>query len=270
MQAMQNPEITGVEYQQGTLHGYTVREYLLEKFQRQCAYCDASDVSLQVEHVQPRALGGSDRVSNLALACPPCNQKKAAQPVEVFLAKQPERLAKLRRQLKTPLHDAAAVNSTRNAIVQVLRKSGLPVEASDGGRTKYNRLALSVPKIHALDAACVGRVDAIGLWQRPVLGIKATGRGSYQRTRLDGSGFPRGYLTRSKWHYGFQTGDRIRAEVQTGKKAGSYTGRAAVRATGSFNIQIAGQPAVQGINHRHCRLIQRADGYGYAFQPKAA
>lgn len=270
MQAMQNPEIAGTEYQQGTLHGYTVREYLLEKFKRRCAYCDAKDVPLQVEHVNPRALGGSDRVSNLTLACQPCNQKKAAQPAEVFLAKQPERLAKLKKQLKTPLHDAAAVNSTRNALVAVLKATGLPVETSDGGRTKYNRRTLAIPKTHALDAVCVGWIDAIGSWQKPVLEIKATGRGSYQRTRLDGSGFPRGYLTRSKRLHGFQTGDRVRAVVPTGKKAGTYCGRVAVRATGSFNIQIAGQPAVQGISHKHCRLIQRADGYGYTFQPKAA
>jgi len=35
---MQNPEITGVEYQQGTLQGYNVRNYLLEKWSRKCAY----------------------------------------------------------------------------------------------------------------------------------------------------------------------------------------------------------------------------------------
>ncbi len=32
LQAMQNPEISGAEYQQGTLFGYEVREYLLEKW----------------------------------------------------------------------------------------------------------------------------------------------------------------------------------------------------------------------------------------------
>lgn len=40
-------------------------------------------------------------------------------------------------------------------------------------------------------------------------------------------------------------------------------GRVAVRATGSFNIQTA-EGVVQGISHRHCTLIQRADGYGYS------
>jgi hypothetical protein len=37
-QKMQNPEVSGVEYQQGELQGYEVREYLLEKWNRQCAY----------------------------------------------------------------------------------------------------------------------------------------------------------------------------------------------------------------------------------------
>lgn len=43
-QALQNPEVSGVEYQRGELHGYEVREYLLEKWGRRCAYCDAKGV----------------------------------------------------------------------------------------------------------------------------------------------------------------------------------------------------------------------------------
>jgi 5-methylcytosine-specific restriction endonuclease McrA len=50
-QAMQNPEISGVEYQQGELAGYELREYLLAKWDRTCAYCGAKDVPLQVEHI---------------------------------------------------------------------------------------------------------------------------------------------------------------------------------------------------------------------------
>ena len=68
-QALQNPEISGIEYQQGTLFGYELREYLLEKWHRQCAYCDAQNVPLQVEHIHPKARGGSNRASNLTLAC---------------------------------------------------------------------------------------------------------------------------------------------------------------------------------------------------------
>ena len=38
-QKMQNPNIQGVEYQQGTLFGYTIRNYLLEKWDHRCVYC---------------------------------------------------------------------------------------------------------------------------------------------------------------------------------------------------------------------------------------
>ncbi len=55
----------------------------------------------------------------------------------------------------------------------------------------------------------------------------------------------------------------VNADVRKGKKMGFYVGRVAVRATGSFNIQTA-QGVVQGVSHRHCKVMQRADGYGYS------
>lgn len=262
MQQMENPEISGVEYQQGTLAGYEVREYLLNKWNRECAYCDAKDVPLQMEHIHSKACGGSNRVSNLALACGPCNQKKGAQDVRVFLAKDTKRLDRILAQAKRPLKDAAAVNTTRWALFNAL-KAAVPVVTGSGGLTKYNRTRLNIPKTHALDAVCVGLVSAVTNWQKPTLAIKATGRGSYQRTRLDAFGFPRGYLTREKRIKGFQTGDMVSADVPKGKKIGFYVGRVAVRATGSFNIQTA-QGVVQGISHRCCKVIQRADGYGFS------
>jgi len=263
MQQMENPEIAGVEYQQGTLAGYETREYLLEKWGRECAYCGAKDTPLQVEHIHPKAKGGSNRIGNLTLACQPCNHKKGAQDVKAFLAKDPKRLERILAQAKRPLKDAAAVNTTRWALFNALKATGLPVTTGSGGLTKFNRSRLSMPKTHALDAVCVGATDAVADWQKPTLAIKATGRGSYRRTRLDKYGFPRGYLTRKKRIKGFQTGDRVKAEVTQGKKVGSYVGRAAVRATGSFNIQTA-EGVVQGISHRYCTVVQRADGYGYS------
>jgi 5-methylcytosine-specific restriction endonuclease McrA len=263
-QQMQNPEISGAEYQQGTLAGYEVREYLLEKWHRTCAYCDDKTVPLEIDHIHPRSLGGSDRVSNLTLACHKCNQRKSNQPVAAFLVKDPERLRRILARSKAPPRDAAAVNATRWALFNRLTATGLPVETATGGRTKWNRRRLGVPKTHALDAACVGRMDGIAGWEQPSLAIEATGRGSYQRTRLTRHGFPRGYLMRQKSAFGFQTGDMVRADVTKGGKMGVYRGRVAIRASGSFNIQ-TGTGLVQGISHRFCTVIQRADGYGYTF-----
>ena len=265
MQAMQTPGIEGVQYQQGTLAGYELREYLLEKWGRKCAYCGAENVPLQIEHIQPKAKGGSNRESNLTLACRCCNEKKAARPIEVFLAKKPELLKRVLAQAKRPLKDAAAVNTTRWALLKALKATGLPVETSSGGRTKFNRQTLEIPKTHALDAACVGEMRWISHWRRPTLHIKCTGRGSYQRTRLDKFGFPRGYLMREKSVHGFATGDLVKATVTKGKKQGCYRGRVAIRASGSFNIQTPDVEGgvVQGISHKHCTLLQRGDGYGY-------
>ena len=262
MQLLENPEISGVEYQQGTLQGYEVRQYLLEKWGRKCAYCDAEKVPLEVEHLQAKANGGSNRVSNLALGCHPCNQAKSAQDVRVFLGHDPERLKRILVQAKAPLKDAAAVNSTRWALFGALKVMGLPVSTASGGRTKWNRSRLGVPKTHALDALCVGTVGVVNGWSLPTLVVKATGRGSYQRTRLTAYGFPRGYLMRQKAIHGFRTGDLVRAVVPTGKKAGIHIGRVAIRATGSFDIQTL-NGVVQGIAYRNCRLLMRGDGYTY-------
>jgi len=89
MQKMENPEISGVEYQRGTLAGYEVREYLLAKFDRTCAYCGATEVPLNIDHIRPRANGGTNRVSNLVLACIGCNQSKGKLDLDEWKGAQP-------------------------------------------------------------------------------------------------------------------------------------------------------------------------------------
>ncbi|MEV4378801.1 RNA-guided endonuclease IscB [Streptosporangium sp. NPDC049644] len=260
--------LEGVEYQRGTLAGYEVREYLLAKWGRACAYCGQQDMPLNIDHIHPRSRGGSDRISNLALACIRCNQAKNAISVEEFLKDKPALLAKILKQAKAPLRDAAAVNATRWALWQALKTTGLPVAGASGGRTKWNRSRTGAPKSHTLDALHVGHLDAVTTWPSTVLVVKATGRGSYARTRTDRYGFPRLRLPRIKQVKGFATGDLVRATVPTGKNTGVHTGRVAVRTTGSFNITTR-HGTVQGIGHRHVRLLQRADGYGYTTHPEA-
>jgi len=75
-QLMQDPTRQKEGYQQGTLYQYEVREYVLEKWGRKCAYCGVENVPLEVEHIHPRSRGGSNRPSNLTLACVPCNQEE--------------------------------------------------------------------------------------------------------------------------------------------------------------------------------------------------
>ena len=263
-QQMQNPEISGVAYQQGTLAGYEMREYLLEKWNRTCAYCGAKNVPLQIEHIQARANGGSDRVANLTLACEPCNVRKGTHDVAVFLARKPNVLKKLLAQAKAPLKDAAAVNSTRKEIGRRLVALGLPTSFWSGGRTKMNRVAQGYHKDHWIDAACVGENGAhvrIATTIAP-LGIKALGRGSRLLCRPDRYGFPRLAAKSVKRIAGFQTGDLVRLAQPSGKYAGTHIGTVAVRARGDFDLRTAG--AIITSAGRNFTLLQRTNGYAYA------
>lgn len=258
-QRMQDAEISGVEYQQGELQGYEVREYLLEKWGRTCAYCHAKNVPLEVEHIVPKARGGSDRVSNLALACRPCNIKKGTKTAEEF--GHPS----VQAQAKAPLKDTAAVNATRWALYGRLQGLGLPVEVGSGGRTKYNRTRQGYAKAHWIDAACVGESGEsvkIDTGMRPLL-IVAQGWGSRQMCRMDKYGFPRTGAKGAKSVQGFQTGDMVKAIVPSGTKRGTHEGKVAVRSSGSFDIT-GKSGTVQGVSHKYCRLVQRCDGYRYA------
>jgi hypothetical protein len=265
---MQNPEISGVEYQQGELFGYEVREYLLEKFGRKCVYCGAENIPLQIEHIRPKSRGGTDRVSNLTVACESCNRNKGNKTAEEF--GHPE----IQAQAKKPLKDVAAVNTIRWALYQRIKETGLPVEVATGGRTKYNRSVRKLPKTHWLDAACAGTSTPEELKVEGIcpLVIIASGRGSRRMCCMDKYGFPRTSAKKCKRVHGFQTGDMVKAIVPTGKKAGAYVGRVAIRASGSFNIKtwssaLKDRPVkngtIQGISHRYCQMLHRTDGYTY-------
>lgn len=265
MQLMRNPDIQGKEYQQGTLAGYETREYLLEKWGRQCAYCGIKDVPLQIEHIHPRAKGGSNSIANLTLSCSKCNIKKGTKDIKDFLKKEPDKLEKILKQAKRPLADAAAVNTTRFTLLNVLKAIELPVEVGSGGLTKFNRSQQNLEKQHWIDAACVGK-------STPVLNIKgvkpliitANGHGTRQMCGTDKFGFPKRHRTNKQIHYGFSTGDIVKAVVTKGKKVGEYVGRVLCRATGSFDITTK-SGRVAGISHKYCKPIHKKDGYSYGF-----
>lgn len=266
MALMQNAEISGIEYQQGDLQGYELREYLLEKWERECAYCAKKEVPLQIEHIVCQHHGGSSRVSNLTLACEPCNLKKGTQDIRVFLKNKPDVLQHILAHAKAPLKDAAAVNTTRWVLYERLKATSLPVETGTGGRTKYNRLIQGLDKAHWIDAACVGvsTPNTLLIERIHPLLITATGHGNRQMCLMNPRGFPRTKSKKAKVVKGFQTGDMVKAVVTSGKKVGTYVGRVAVRLTGSFNVTTKRHGTVEGISYRACTTLHKTDGYSYS------
>ena len=272
MQLMDNPEIQGVEYQQGTLHGYEVREYLLEKNQRKCAYCGAKDIPLEVEHIIPKAKGGSNRISNLTLACNDCNVKKGKLlPHEIEDASFQKKVASAAKKGKQSLKHAASINTIRWKIADTLNVMGLPVIYGTGGKTKFNRTQSKLPKTHYYDAACV--VEAVkpsaGL---SVLRIKAKGYGrrDLRSFSINKPGFNYGPRKRSSGD-GFRKYDHV-----------TITKKDSTRHTGCINCfdytlkpcaprkvrvecptHIRKDNRISG-NTSELTRIQRRDGYRYA------
>jgi len=298
-QAMQNPEISGVEYQQGTLLGYEVREYLLRKWGHHCAYCDSTDARLEIEHIHPKARNGSDRVSNLAIACHACNQAKDDDSLATFLVQdrgrqqrvarnakayagnnaerlkaraawESDRLVRVQRQRKAPLRDAAAMNATRWQLYTRLQTTGLPVEAGSGGRTKMQRIQHEWPKEHYYDALCVGKSTPDGPFTALPAYVQiwsAKGRGNRQICSTDKHGFPIRHRSRRKTHFGFQTGDLVQTQKPRGKNAGTWTGRVTARADGRFVVTTADGTKID-VRHSQCYILQRQDGWQYSQKPR--
>lgn len=267
-QLMQNPEISGVEYQQGDLQGYEVREYLLEKYHRTCVYCQAKNVPLQIEHIQPKSRGGSNRVSNLTIACGPCNQKKGNRTAAEFGHPQVE------KQAKVSLKDTAAVNATRLKLRSELRQTGLPVETVSGALTKFNRTRQHYPKAHFIDAACTGvsgQQVFLSEDHQPLL-ITANGHGNRKMCGTNQYGFPIRHRTRAKSFAGFQTGDMVKATVLKGKYAGTYSGRIAIRQRNSFKLttrNATGKDQHFDVHPMTLTTIHKSDGFSYRKSDKS-
>jgi hypothetical protein len=256
-QKLVDPEISGIEYQQGELWGYEVREYLLSKWGRQCAYCGKKDLRLEVEHIQPKSSGGSNRVSNLTIACHGCNQKKGDKPIEEFLKKKPELLASIIKQANTPLKGAAAVNATRWKLFQTLNQI-LSVQTGTGGMTKMNRLIAGLPKDHWIDAACVGVMPSQPILKTcQPLPIKAVGRGGRQKAALNKYGYPIRHNP-LKPIFGWLTGDYARHPLYG-------IGRVTPRSKGSFVLTLKDKTQ-KSVKHKDLDPVFRRDGYAYRFK----
>ena len=232
-QKLEDPTISGKGYQQGTLAGTNIKEYLLTKHNHTCVYCDATNVPLQIDHIVPKSKGGSNSIGNLTIACVSCNQKKSNLNLKEFI-KDPVRLKKIQANIKKPLKDTAQINKIRNKLKDLVIAVGLPYMFGDGGETKFNRISQKYPKDHFIDAACLnhtGKEVYIKPGYRPLY-IEAMGRGDRQVVSTDEYGFPVAKPVTKKRYFGFITGDFVKFTHTVTAKIF----RINPRETGTFNI----------------------------------
>ena len=192
-QLMMNPNIKGIEYQRGTLFGWQVRAYVLERDHSRCVYCRQSNARLELDHVRPRATG-SDRVDNLVACCRDCNVAKDNHTIEHFLADQPELLQRILERLqRSDFVHAAHVNAALPAIVRHLWALGLPLSSTDAASVSWMRHQLNVRKTHCYDAALQGQdfSSVVSLPSR-VLELRPSNGKSKQKANADRYGTPVG------------------------------------------------------------------------------
>ncbi|MHB1742068.1 MAG: RNA-guided endonuclease IscB [Thermoplasmataceae archaeon] len=240
-QKMQNPEMSGMEYQQGELQGYEIREYLLEKFHRKCVYCGKTGIPLEIEHLTPRSRDGPDTVNNLAISCHNCNQKKNNLTAEEF--GYPE----VRKRALITMRDAAFMNTVRWKLTQLTGS-----EHTLGFITKKNRISLGLDKTHVNDAFVIaGGTDQIRTLPFTITQRRRNNR-SIQTNR---KGF-RPSIRRKR--YAFQPGDMVLHDHERFSVVGVHNyGK---------SIVIKGEEKKMDISTKRVKLVKYGKGLRFTAQ----
>jgi 5-methylcytosine-specific restriction endonuclease McrA len=86
VQKIINPDIKGVEYQQGDTYGfYDVRYFVFERDNYTCQVCKKSkNKILRTHHIIYKSKGGSNKPSNLITVCTDCHTSKNHKECEVL------------------------------------------------------------------------------------------------------------------------------------------------------------------------------------------
>lgn len=145
IQKINNPEISGEEYQQGEQLGFwNVREYVLFRDNHECQCCHgkSKDNILNVHHIESRRTGGN-APGNLITLCETCH--KAYHKGEI----------KLNLKRGKNYRDAAFMGIMRKTLLNRLCAIYPNVCETYGYITKNVRIENSLPKEHYIDARCI-------------------------------------------------------------------------------------------------------------------
>lgn len=142
-----NPNIQGIEYQQGNLYQYeNVKAYLIARENNKCQLCgkEYDRTGWHMHHIKQRKDGGSNRPENLALVHKQCHKNF--------------HLGLLKKKLKKPKEykETAFMNILRQ---QIFKR--LDCQITYGNITKVDRNNLELEKTHYNDAIVISRIKEI-------------------------------------------------------------------------------------------------------------
>ena len=146
-QKMKDPDISGVEYQQGEQMGFwNVREYVLARDRYKCQYCKgkSKDSILNVHHIESRKTGGNSP-GNLITLCKTCHEKYHKGEI------------KLNVKRLTSLRDSAVMSVMKWRLYEELKSKYSDVSMTFGYITKCNRIKYEIGKSHTSDAFVISK-----------------------------------------------------------------------------------------------------------------
>ena len=153
IQKIKNPEISGIEYQNGEQKDFwNIREYVLYRDNHTCSACNgkSKDKILNVHHLKSCSEKGTDRPDNLLTLCETCH--KGYHSGKIKLGK-----VKPSKEFKAETF----MGMVRWKLVKSLRAMGYAVSHTYGYITKSARLALKLTKSHVNDAFCIAEGDEL-------------------------------------------------------------------------------------------------------------
>ena len=239
-QLLKNPDIAGVQYQQGERMGFwNTREYVLCRDGHKCQHCKGKtkDPVLNVHHIESRQTGG-DAPNNLITLCETCH--KAYHKGEIEL--------KVKRG--TSLRDAALMNVMRWELYRRARSLWQNVSLTYGYITKHTRVSAGLEKSHRVDARCISG-HPVARPSEHWFCMKQTRR--HNRQVMKARILKGGRLKRNQAPYlvhGFRLFDKVKLN---GTECFIF-GR---RSSGSFDVRlIDGTKVHAGISHRKLRFLE--------------
>jgi len=154
-QKLSNPDISGEEYQQGDMLGFSnVKTFVRFRDKNTCQQCKgkSGDKRIEVHHIQHRNDGGSNRPDNLVCLCKTCHDNHHHNGLKL-------KNFSLKKKNAATLRDAAAMNVIKDRILDGLKKMYLDkeVKVTFGYITRFNRKRYNVSKSHANDAFVISK-----------------------------------------------------------------------------------------------------------------
>ena len=247
IQKIKNPDIKGVEYQQGEQFGFwNVREYVLDRDNHTCQCCkgkSGSDI-LQTHHITPRKDGGSNAPSNLVTLCKPCHDDLHAHNKTLNI------------EIDNTSYKAETFMSIlRKYLVIGLREKYDNVKCTYGYITKYTRIKNHLKKDHNIDARCISG-NPLAKPNGEVYIVKKVRCHNRQLHKFKTSKGGKRKINQSPYIvHGYRLFDTVNFN---GKICFVYSRRT----SGSFLIKdIDGNTISESINYKKLKLVEKRKGW---------